>query len=112
MHWWRRAAENGNAGAQINLATACSAGNGLDKDNLEAYVWASLAVHCSTIRLRQAEVLRDQVAIKLDSAQRVVADARVSELKVELPYPWSDHLRYWMSLAQEAGSLNASRKAR
>lgn len=111
VQWWRRAAENGNAGAQLNLATACSTDNGLDEDNLEAFVWACLAVHCSAIRFRQAEVLRDQVESKLDVTQRAYADARVSDLKAVLPFPWSDHLRYWMSLAQEVGILTSSKKA-
>lgn len=102
VQWWRRAAEKGNAGAQLNLATACSTGNELDKDSLEAYVWASLAVHCSSIRFRQAEVLRDQVAAELNATQRANGDARILELKARLPFPWSDHLRYWMSLAREA----------
>lgn len=108
VQWWRRAADRGNAGAQLNLVTACSTGNGLDQDDAEAYVWATLAVHCAAARLRQAEVLRDQLAARLDGAQRAVADARVAELKAKLPLPWSDHLRYWMILAKEAGIQSGS----
>jgi hypothetical protein len=101
VQWWRRSAENGNAGSQFNLATAYSTGNGIEKNNLEGFVWASLAVHCSSIRHRMAEVLRDRLSAELDPAQRTDADARLLVLKATLPLPWSEHLRYWKFLARE-----------
>lgn len=110
VQWWRRAAESGNSSAQFNLATACSTGNGLDKNDLEAYVWAGLAAHCSPIRLRPAEVLRDRVAAELGATHRADGDARIAELKARLPLPWSEHLVYWMSLAREAGIPGVSGK--
>lgn len=57
--WWLKASEHGNAGAQVNLAGYYLSGTGVEKDPVEAYVWGSMGVHCSTIRFRSAEVFRD-----------------------------------------------------
>lgn len=102
VRWWRRSAESGNSGSQFNLATACSTGSGIGKDALEACIWASLAVHCSPIRLRPAEALRDRMTAELNSGQRADVDVRLSALKARLPLPWSEHLDYWRRLAREA----------
>lgn len=98
VQWFRRAAEEGNAAAQFNLATAYSTGNGVEQDERESWIWASLAVHCSRVRCRPAEVLRDQVATKLDTARWEDAKERLSALKARLPLPWSEHLEYWKGL--------------
>ena len=105
--WHRLAAEHGNAGAQYNLAFSYWTGRGVDQDPLEAFVWASLSAHCSAIRNRMAEVQRDQASAALDPEQRAEADRRIEELKSTLPFPWSEPLTYWKSLAQRAGVLEA-----
>ena len=99
--WYRRAAEHGNAGGMFNFAQGARTGLGTARDQLEAYVWASLAVHCSSIRFRPAEVLRDQAAADLDPAQRQIADARIAELRAGLPHPWAEPLSYWRSLSEQ-----------
>lgn len=106
VQWWRQSAENGNAGSQFNLATAYSTGNGIEKNELEAFIWASLAVHCSPTRFRSAEVLRDRTAAELDTEQSAAAAARLSPLTERLPLPRSEHLTYWKLLARESGVLN------
>jgi hypothetical protein len=101
--WFRRAAEHGNAGGMFNFAQDARTGLGTDRDQVEAYVWASLAVHCSSIRFRPAEVLRDQAAADLGQEQKQAADARIAELRAGLPHPWSEPLGYWRTLAPRDG---------
>lgn len=97
--WYRRSAEHGHAAGMFNFAQGVRTGLGTGRDPLEAYVWASLAVQCSSSRFRSAEVLRDQAAADLDAAQRQAADARIAELRAGWPHPWSEPLLYWRSLA-------------
>lgn len=102
VRWLRRAAEGGNPGAQFNLANACLQGSGLDASPVEAFVWASLAIHSSPIRMRPAEVLRDHAAAALDPDERAQAESRIVALRTELPHPWSEHRSYWSHLASLA----------
>jgi hypothetical protein len=97
--WLRRAAEKGNAGSQYNLAFSYWTGRGVEQDPERAYFWASLAVHCSTIRTRPAEIQRDQAAAMIDSARRAALDAELTTWRQRVPLPWSEHLTYWRHLA-------------
>ena len=108
VDWWRRAAEHGNPGAQCNLAGYLLQGTGVDKDPAEAYLWAALAVHCSTIRFRSAEVFRDQSSAQLREADREECELRITALKERLPLGWSDHLVYWKKLFDAARGEGAS----
>ena len=96
--WWLRASGHGNAGAQCNLANVYLTGLGVDRNPVEAYVWASMAVHCSSIRFRSAEVYRDQGAEMIIDIDKENADRRIEVLKKQLPFAWSDHLVYWTKL--------------
>jgi len=40
---WRMAAERGQPGAMYNFGIACYKGEGVDKDEIEAYMWVDLA---------------------------------------------------------------------
>ncbi len=100
--WRRLGAEHGNTSAQYNLAYQLFNGYGVERDPAEAYVWASLSVHCSPIRNIPAEVLRDKAAAALDPVQMTAAQERVKDLSQSLPYPWSEHMTYWHVLAEEA----------
>ncbi|MEQ8199146.1 MAG: tetratricopeptide repeat protein [Clostridiaceae bacterium] len=102
VQWWLRGSEHGNAAAQCNLSGYYLKGTGVKEDPVEAYIWASLAVHCSTIRFRIAEVFRDQAAVFLDENTRMKADCRIEELKERLPFEWSEHSIYWKKLYEEA----------
>lgn len=108
--WHRRSAEHGNAGAQFNLAFSYWDGRGVEKNPVEAYLWASLAVHCAKTRMRPAETVRDQAAATLDAAARAVADERIAALSAQLPHPCSEHLTYWRLLAHRAGACDADGK--
>jgi len=99
--WWLKAAENGNAGAQCNLAGYYLSGTGVPKNPIEAYIWGAMAVHCSSIRFRSAEVFRDQALEILNEEQVADANIRLEKFKQYLPYAWSEHLTYWRSLYQQ-----------
>lgn len=98
VKWWLRASEHGNSGAQCNLAGYYLKGTGVQEDPVEAYVWATLAVHCSPIRFRIAEVFRDQALALHTPEERAQADQRITALREQLPYAWSEHLSYWSML--------------
>ena len=100
VQWYRRAAERGHAGAMMNLVNAYQSGLGVTADPVEVFVWASLAAHCSPIRNRGAETIRDRGAAALDARQRQDADDRIERLRAVLPQPWSEPMVYWKSLAQ------------
>jgi len=99
VQWYLRAAQHGNAGSQCNLASKYMSGLGVKHNPVEAYVWASMSVHCSSIRFRSAEVFRDQALSLLDENSIIAANKRISILQETLPYVWSDHAVYWKSLA-------------
>ena len=41
--WWKKAAEPGNANAQVNLGAMYADGKGVTKDYVKAYKWFCLA---------------------------------------------------------------------
>lgn len=99
--WWLKASENGNAGAQCNLAGYYLKGTGIPQIPIEAYIWGTMAVHCSSIRFKSAEVFRDQAMTLLDTEQLKDANGRIETLKTSLPYEWSEHMTYWRILHQK-----------
>lgn len=100
-YWWLKASEHGNAGAQCNLAGAFFNGTGLPHNAIEAYVWGALAVHCSSIRFRSAEVFRDRAVELLRGEEKASADGRIERMKSMLPLQWSEHMTYWRSLHEK-----------
>ena len=43
IHWYRKAADHGDAAAQFNLGTLYGSGRGVAVDHVEAYQWLTLA---------------------------------------------------------------------
>lgn len=103
VSWHRRAAVQGNAGAAYNLAVSYWTGRGIEREARNAFLWSGLAVHCSPIRLRPAETLRDEAGAALDAAARAEVETEAAEWRERLPLPWSEHLTYWRHLARSAG---------
>lgn|GEM_PF-2006128 len=99
--WWLKASEHGNPGAQCNLAGYYLNGTGMGVDPVEAFIWGTMAVHCSTIRFRSAEVFRDQALGLLNEAQISEANSRIEVLKGNLPKAWSEHMTYWRLLYEQ-----------
>ena len=70
--WYRKAAEQGLAWAQLNLGDMYAAGQGVPKDEQIAYFWFLLA---SAQGNQNAVKVRDLAERDLSSAQRAAAQA-------------------------------------
>jgi len=101
VKWWLKASDHGNPGAQCNLAGYYLSGTGVEVNPVEAFIWGTMAVHCSTNRFRSAEVFRDQALVLLNESQVSEAISRIEVLKGNLPQAWSEHLTYWSGLYQQ-----------
>ncbi len=72
--WFEKAAAQGNAEAQVNLALLYAKGQGGPKDFTKAYMWLNLAEADSTGALQQHSAdARDRVASRLTLGQRAEA---------------------------------------
>ena len=76
----RLAAERGHAEAQLRYAEMFAEGQGLDKDDVQAYKWLTLAAkRASNEKIRDAaKTARKPVAARLSSEQRQDADRRAN----------------------------------
>lgn len=72
MKWFRRAAKAGLPSAMLSVATMYDEGRGVPQDDIEAYVWYSLAF---SLGVEAAAHLRDEVARKLTPEARLEAQA-------------------------------------
>ena len=73
--WYEKAAAQGHALAQNNLAELYYAGLGVPQDYVRAYLWVSLAaVHMKGDERKQAEENRDDVARRMTPEQ--IAEAK------------------------------------
>ena len=86
VQWLKKAADQGDATAQFNLAMLYSAGRGVPRDPVQAYMWADLAASAgepNSAKLRtglQKSVPPDQIAAALQ---------REHEWKPSVQYSWS-----------------------
>ena len=70
MKWYRKAAEQGHAGAQNNLGLMYANGQGVPQDFIRAYMWSNLAAAASSGDEGKAAMkLRDDVASQMTAAQ-------------------------------------------
>ena len=75
MRWFRRAAEQGNGGAQNHLGLMYFEGEGIAKDEIEAYKWAYLSAQQGVEQAIQAlEFLEQQ--LKPDQIQEAKRSAK------------------------------------
>ena len=80
VKWYRKAADQGLAEAQINLGVCYANGNGVGKDMVEAYAFFNLA---SITGYKNIENM-DLAAKKMTSDQIAAAQKRTKELQKEL----------------------------
>jgi len=78
MYWYRRAAEQGDAVAQYNLANMYVQGQGVPKDTIQAHYWYSLAAAQGD---QDALAMQDRLEGKmtraqLDASQKLVRESR------------------------------------
>ena len=85
MSWYRKAAEQGNAFAQLNLGFQYASGSGVAREYVPAYMWFNLAVlrfDASDREYRdKAMEERDQLAAKMTPAQIAEAQKLAREWK-------------------------------
>jgi TPR repeat protein len=73
VHWFREAADQGDASGQLNLAMAYWLGLGVPKDLIEAYLWATLSAdqHNEEAQELQAAILKDMAPAQVSRAHRL-----------------------------------------
>jgi uncharacterized protein len=82
LNWLRKAASQGEPGAQFNLGVMYYNGEGVPQNYLEAEVWLSLSASRSIGREQQQRAgIRDMVAGKLSPQQLAEAQRRGKEWK-------------------------------
>jgi hypothetical protein len=67
VHWWQKAAEQGNAKAQYNVGLAYSSGVGVPKNDVEAYFWINIAA--SSLEQGFVRESRDRIGKSLTPTQ-------------------------------------------
>jgi TPR repeat protein len=75
--WFFKSAEQGDAGAQGNLAVLYEEGNGVAKDFVEAYAWYNL----SSLTSKDSAQNRDDLEKKMTPQQIADAQKRTKELR-------------------------------
>ena len=81
MKWYRKAAEQGNAQAQFSLGGMYFCGEGVPKDDTEAYVWVAVAAANGH---EDAEYILSAAREDLAPGQLAAADQRVAELTAQI----------------------------
>ena len=77
--WYQRAADLGNAIAQLNLGEMYMLGLGVARDTVQAHLWLSLAARQSRdwARERRDELAKEMTPEQLDHAKRLQRDWKV-----------------------------------
>jgi uncharacterized protein len=87
VKWYRKAADQGDAFAQLNLANMYDNGQGVPQDDVQALKWFNLAAArlptSETDRHKQAVENRDRLASKMTPAQIADAQKLAQEWKPE-----------------------------
>jgi hypothetical protein len=79
VHWYRKAAEQGFAPAQLSLGMQYLYGEGVAKDDAEAYFWISLAALISTSNDEYITSKRDKAGTTLTPEKRLEIQERCRE---------------------------------
>ena len=75
VRWYRLAAEQGDADAQLNLGIMYFNGEGVPQDYVQAHKWFNLAAASAEVASREAYVeARDRVAARMTPSQ--IAEAQ------------------------------------
>ena len=77
MQWFLKAAENGNANAQLEIGSAYAKGDGVLKDPVEAHAWCNIA---GVRGEEKAQKARDSLEEKMTKEQIAEATKRAREL--------------------------------
>ena len=80
IKWYRRAAEQNHTRAQHNLGVSYHLGQGVAKDDVEAYAWSSLAAKTA----RSAAANRDGLEKTMLPQQVAAGKKRAEELQAQI----------------------------
>ena len=81
IQWYRRAADQGHAGAQVSLGLMYFDGRGVPQDFVQAHLWLNLAAarHAPGATRDTAARIRDTVAHRMTPAQLARAQELASQ---------------------------------
>ena len=80
VRWYRKAAEQGHAEAQYNLGSCYDNGDGVAKDEIEAYAYWNL----SGITFEEARKRRASLEKKMSPDARLLGQQRTKQLQKEI----------------------------
>ena len=80
VEWYRKAAEQGFANAQFNLALMYANGQGAPQDNVDAYAWLSIAAP----KVPEAEASRAKLLAEISPEQIASGIKREKELRAQI----------------------------
>jgi len=82
VRWYRKAADQGDAGAQINLSGMYERGDGVPQDYVQAHLWINLAASRASGETRSnGPRSRDRLARKMTAQQIAEAQRLAREWK-------------------------------
>ena len=91
MTWYRKAAEQGDAPAQLNLGVMYDTAQGVPQDHVQAHKWYNLAAArftaSETANREKAVRNRDRLAAKMTAAQIAEAQRLAREWKPNIRTP-------------------------
>jgi hypothetical protein len=85
--WYRKAADQGDAGAQGTLGMLYSLGQGVPRDDVEAYYWLDLAAAVKGPNREQYAANRQNVGTRITVVELEEVQRRVTAWKVKHPRP-------------------------
>ena len=83
--WYRKAADQGDAGAQGTLGLLYSVGMGTGRDDMEAYYWLSLAALVQGPYQAKYAANRQSVGEHITTDDQAAVEARVTAWKAAHP---------------------------
>ena len=82
FEWWKKAAFQGDSAAQFSLGVMYLNGQGISKDEVQAYVWLNLA---GANNISAAAEIRKQLDVSLSPQQKAEAQKLSAELFAKMP---------------------------
>jgi TPR repeat protein len=83
--WYRKAAEQGNTGAQGTLAMLYTMGQGVPQDDAEAYFWFDLAASAESPNQERYVTNRQNVGTRITADQLAAVQQRLRKWKAAHP---------------------------
>jgi TPR repeat protein len=88
--WYRKAAEQGDAGAQGTMGTLYSMGQGVEQNYVEAYYWLDLAAAVKGPKQAQYAAYRQMMGTHITGDELAEVQEREAAWKAAHPRPGSE----------------------